>query len=449
MKELNLSEIFHIHFIGIGGIGVSAIARMMLGESKEVSGSDRASSLVTDELSKLGAKIYFSQTAKNISSDIDLVVYTIAIPDDNPELAEARKRGIKCLTYPEMLGFISAKKFTIAVAGTHGKTTTTAMIAEIMLEAKLDPTVIVGSLLKRTDGGSNCSNFIAGQSQYLVVEACEYRRSFLNINPKIIVITNIDNDHLDYYKDLKDIQLAFIEFVAKLPADGVLICNTDDPRLSLIIESLKNTSVKIIDYKKLKDKKAGLKLSIPGEHNIDNALSALAVGESLRVGSLVAIEALNKFNGTWRRFDFKGKTKKGSLVYDDYAHHPTEIIASLTGAREFMKKNNLTGRLLIAFQPHLFSRTKLLKTELANSLSLADEIILAPIYASREKNDLEINSNIIADLIKVKNKPVFSLNNLEQIVSHLEQYSKPEDFIMTIGAGDIFKVGDDLVELKG
>ena len=432
----DLQQIKKVYFIGIGGIGMSAIARMMLqdppslgfGVAREVFGSDRSESLVTDELAKLGVKIVYKQEAENITSDIDLVIYTIAMPDDSPELVKARELGIKCLTYPEMLGIISDGKYTIAVAGTHGKTTTTAMIAEVMIEAGLDPTVIVGSLLKprgETSGSLEDSplgsNFIAGKSKYLVVEACEYRRSFLNLHPTLAVVTNIDNDHLDYYKDLADINSAFDQFLAQ-------------------------SENKIVDYQKYLAKVP--ELLVPGEHNRLNAAATLAVADFLHIDEKIAQLALAKFTGTWRRFEFKGKTKNGAIVYDDYAHHPTEISASLAGAREFMKSHNLTGKLIVAFQPHLYSRTKLLKEDFVRALAGADEIILAPIYAAREPADLTISSDILADLIKAKNANVLNLPNLEEIENHLIKNGKIGDLIITMGAGDIGTVGEKLVEPK-
>jgi len=433
---IDLKKAKKVYFIGIGGIGMSAIARMLIGEGKTVLGSDRASSLVTEGLEKLGVKIFYEQKAENITPDIDLVVYTIAMPEDSPELVKARELGIECKTYPEMLGLISADKFTIAIAGTHGKTTTTAMVAEIMIETGLDPTVIVGSLLKvpRTPLGQTTensplkasqgkssvvargSNFIHGKSKYLVVEACEYRRSFLNLHPQLAVVTNIDNDHLDYYKDLADIKSAFDQFLSQ-------------------------SENKITDYQKYLAQVP--ELLVPGEHNRSNAAAALAVADFLKINPSTALKALNKFSGTWRRFEFKGQTKNGALVYDDYAHHPTEISASIAGAREFMKKNGLIGKLILAFQPHLYSRTKLLKNDFAEALSQADEIILAPIYAAREPNDPEVSSQILADLIKPKNPQVEAVDSLEAVKNRLLEISKKGDLIVIMGAGDISQVADN------
>ncbi|OJI09302.1 MAG: UDP-N-acetylmuramate--L-alanine ligase [Candidatus Vogelbacteria bacterium CG10_big_fil_rev_8_21_14_0_10_49_38] len=470
---INLQTIKKAHFIGIGGIGVSAIARMFIprsfseeglgskssseGGSVQVSGSDRSPSPITAGLEQLGVKIFYEQKAENITADLDLVVYTIAIPKDHPELARARELGITCLSYPEVLGLISADKFTIAVAGTHGKTTTTAMIAEMMIAADLDPTVIVGSLmmpmhpedspLGAAQGESlGHTNFIAGRSDYLVVEACEYRRSFLNINPKIIVITNIDADHLDYYKDLNEIQNAFAEFAGRLPADGYLICDSSDLLLQPAIASAEKNGAKVIDYRQIKID--DLALQVPGAHNLKNAQVALAVGEILKVDQTKMFEALNDFKGTWRRFEFKGQTKTGALVYDDYAHHPTEIVATIQGARELMVKNNLTGRLLVAFQPHLYSRTKLLKTDFATALSLADQIFLLPIYAAREPLDPEISSEILAAAIKLKNPKVKVLSGLTEAPKSLVAQTGPGDLVLVMGAGDVVTVSERLVEFR-
>jgi len=443
---LNLANLKKIHFIGIGGIGMSAVARMFLLENNPpaggVTGSDRSRSIVTEELQKLGAEIFYDQKAENISADTDLVVYTIAIPEDNPELKKARELGIKCLTYPEMLGLISADKFTIAISGTHGKTTTTAMLAQVLMEAKLDPTVIVGSLLfPQGDPGEKATNFIAGQSQYFVVEACEYRRSFLNLNPKILVITNIDSDHLDYYKDLADIQSAFIEMVAKIPTDGFLVCDPSDPKVVPVVETAK---CQVLDYRQTKELK---ELLVPGEHNVRDAQAVLSVSEILKIDQTVAEEALNKFSGTWRRFEFKGKTVKGALVYDDYAHHPTEIFATITGARDFMQKRNLAGKLIIAFQPHLYSRTKSLFDDFATALAGADRVILARIYAAREAFDPSVSESELVNEINSragKNIATF-VGDLVSVEKDLSTEAVAGDLVITMGAGDISLVSDKLV----
>jgi len=421
--------------VGIGGIGVSAIARMMLGEGNPpvggVSGSDVSDSAIIEELRKLGAKIFLGHNADNVADDVDLLVYTPAATADNPELKKAAKMGIPMLSYPEMLGLISKDKYTIAVSGAHGKTTTTAMIAKILIDAKYDPTVIVGSLLK-----DNRSNFVAGKSWYFVVEACEYKKSFLNLSPKIIVITNIDNDHLDYYGNLENIKKAFGEFVSKLPEDGYLVCDPNDKNLKEIVEKAK---CGVIDYAKVSN---NFNLKIPGGHNIKNAQAAMAVAEILGVDFKKAENSLESFEGAWRRFEFKGETKNGVLVYDDYGHHPTEIKATLKGARELYPKN----KIITVFQPHLYSRTKFLFGDFGKSFGDADEIILADIYAAREPKDESINSRMLAEEITKNGGKTRYMESFDKIAGFLAENARKGDIVITMGAGDIFKVGEKLLK---
>ncbi|MBM2817906.1 MAG: murC [Parcubacteria group bacterium] len=430
MKDIDLSKIKKAHFTGIGGIGVSAIARMMLAEGKIVGGSDTSDSAIIDELRKLGAKIFLGHNADNVAEDVDLLVYTPAVTADNPELKKAVELRIPTLSYPEILGLISKDKYTIAVSGAHGKTTTTAMIAKIIIDAGLDPTVIVGSLLK--DQGSN---FVAGKSEYFVVEACEYKKSFLNLNPKIIVITNIDNDHLDYYGNLGNIKKAFGEFAAKLPKEGYLVCDPSDENLKDIIKEAK---CEIIDYAKINN---NFNLKIPGEHNIKNAQAAMAVVEILGVDSKKAENSLESFEGTWRRFEYKGETKNSVLVYDDYGHHPTEIKATLKGARKLYPKN----KIIAVFQPHLYSRTKRHLAEFGKSFKDADLVLLSPIYAAREKNDSSINSEMLAEEINKNNKTIICFNSFFEIENYIISNTDKNTVVITMGAGDIYKVSDSLI----
>jgi len=424
-----------VHLVGIGGIGVSALARMFLGEGPPaggVSGSDRDPSPITEELARLGVKIFFGHRAENLPPDADLVIYTIAVPPDNPELLAAKRLGIKTLSYPEALGEISARKFTIAVAGTHGKTTTTAMLAKIFIDAGLDPTVIVGSILP-----TQKSNFIFGRSKYFIVEACEYRRSFLNLSPRILVITNIDNDHLDYYRDLADIESAFAELAGKLPADGALVCDRNDERLKSV---LLNTRCLTFDYRQLPT--TDLKLSVPGEHNQRNAQAALAVAAVVGIDQSVARRSLETFSGTWRRFEFKGRTAGGALVYDDYAHHPTEIRATLAGARELFPDQ----KIVVIFQPHLYSRTKLLLNDFATSFHGADQVIVLPIYAAREPFDASISAEILAEAITKQGVPARAVSGFESASNYLQNLKpNPYNLILTMGAGDIFQLAENLV----
>lgn len=437
MKEINLEKIKKIHFIGIGGIGVSALARMMLGRGAKVSGSDMAESRITKELSELGAEIYIGHDGKNLPEEADLVVYTIAVKAENPELKKAGELGIPAVSYPEFLGIMSEDYYTIAISGTHGKTTTTAIISDVLWNEGINPTVVVGSLLK--NGGTN---FIKGDAPthvlgkdypngVFVVEACEYQRSFLNLNPQILIITNIDNDHLDFYRDLDDIISAFGELAQKVPRDGFIIANTKNNAVS---RALKEVKAQIVDYSPQDVSRLNLKVS--GGHNRENAKAVMALVSALRSDPAKAEEALENFEGTWRRFEYKGKTAEGVLVYDDYAHHPTEIKATLSGARE-----KFPGKRIVAvFQPHLYSRTKLLLEDFAQAFGDADLVVLAPIYAAREKFDPEIDSEILAEKIGARALPDF-----ESIENFLKKELKDGDILITMGAGDVYKVGEELL----
>ena len=432
-NNIDLKKYQNIHFLGIGGIGVSAIARMMLLEGKNVSGSDTKDSEITNELSLLGATIFSGHNKENIKENIDLVVYTVAVLEDNPEFVSAKEQGIKCLSYPEILGLISKNKKTIAVSGTHGKTTTTAMIARIFIDSGKEPTVVVGS--KLLEGSDNLrSNFVAGEGEYFIVEACEYRRSFLNIHPTIGVITNIDNDHLDYYKDLEDIQSAFKSFAELIPKEGVLICDRSDERLKSVIEGLNCT---INDYMDFYEE--NMEISVSGEHNRKNAAVAIAVGSVCGIDASLSKRALKEFKGTWRRFENKGKTNSGVFVYDDYGHHPTEVKATLVGAREKFPDKKIT----VVFQPHLYSRTKLLLGDFVKSFDDADEVLLLPIYAAREPFDGSIKSEMLVEKIGDKAK---SFLNFSDVENYLKNNLKESDILITMGAGDVYKVGENLLK---
>ncbi len=431
---MNLDKIKKVHFVGIGGIGVSAVARMMLHEGKRVSGSDRSDSELIAALRNEGASVHVGHNASNLPKDTDLLIYTVAVKEDNPELVEAKKNGTTVMSYPQFVGEISKNKYTIAVSGTHGKTTTTAMIAKILIDAGLDPTVIVGSLLKTADGKR--TNFVPGKSKYLVIEACEYNRSFLQYYPQTLVITNIDNDHLDYYKDIADIQSAFAEIAGRVPQDGFVV--TDKNHL-IITPVLKGLQGKIVNY----DLYANMpfELKVPGIHNKKNAAAAFALAISLGIDPKAAQKSLESFAGTWRRFEYKGLTQNGAKVYDDYGHHPTEIRATLQGARELYPRE----RLIVAFQPHLYSRTKLLLEEFSESFGLADEVILGPIYAAREVDDGNVSSELLATKIAGKGGFAKSIDTLDGVANYLISNSKKGDVIIVMGAGDIYEVADKIV----
>ncbi len=432
---IDIHKAHAVHFIGIGGIGISAIARMMLVEGKSVTGSDRSDSKVTDELRKAGAKIVIGHDAKNIPDACDLVIYTVAVPQDNPELAFAKEKGIPMMTYPETLDAISREKYTIAVSGTHGKTTTTAMIAKILIDVGLDPTVIVGSLMKRPDGGE--SNFIAGKSKYLVVEADEYKKSFHNIHPKILVINNLDLDHLDFYKDLADIQDSFRVVAGRVPQDGYIVTDKGNKNIEPVYENLKAT---VDDY--IKNVDQDLKLLTPGQHNKWNAAAAATVAGILGIDPEKIKKSLETFQGTWRRFEFKGHTKGGAFIYDDYAHNPQKVKAALQGAREAFPDKKIVA----VFQPHLFSRTKTLFDQFVTAFDSADTVILTPIYPAREAFDPTISSEMLADAIQKHRGQADAYKTFEEIQNVLKgKYNSAEHVIVTLGAGDGYKIGEALL----
>lgn len=384
MNQNPFEQYRHVHFIGIGGIGVSAIARMFQLQGKQVSGSDMSQSEITDDLVRAGMSVSIGHQADNIDSSVDLVVHTIAIPETNLELSYAHEHGVRVMTYPEVLGELSKTMFTIAIAGTHGKTTTTAMIAHMMEEAGLKPTVIVGSKLIGKD-----SNFVAGAGTYLVVEACEYKRSFLNLYPNILVITNIEADHLDYYKDLADIQDAFSTLAQRVPQDGYVVSDLASPSVTPIMSAIAG---QVIDYKQTDQK---IILSVPGAHNRDNAQAAWAVGALLNIDEQVRRRALQDFKGTWRRLEYKGVISD-MPVYDDYAHHPTAIRVGLAALKEMYPDR----KIVCVFEPHQQQRVKNLMTDFVHALSRADRVFIAPIYKAREVLDSTVSHTILARKIE-------------------------------------------------
>lgn len=418
---MTLREYKHVHCIGIGGIGLSAIARYCNSQGAVVTGSDTSSSRVTEELQKEGITVYYGHSIAHVASETELVIYSIAVTDSNPELKEAKERGITCLTYPEALGSLTKEYTTIAVCGTHGKTTTTAMIAEMLKSVGKDPTVIVGSLLKEKG-----TNFVEGTSEYLVVEACEYRRSFLELFPSHIVITNIDEDHLDYYKDIKDIESAFSSFVAKLGENSFLVTHGD---ITLKTKA-KKTNADEIDIQ-------SIHLSVPGLHNKMNAQLALSLASALSLNLTKAREGLLNFTGTWRRLEYKGDYK-GATLYDDYGHHPKEIKATLLAIREKYPKS--THTLITFFQPHLYSRTKLLLNEFAKSFDDSDSVCILPIYAAREEDDGSISSQQLVEKIK----GATFIETFADAKKYIDSHAKNGTIILTIGAGDIYLLHDML-----
>ena len=414
-----------VHMIGIGGIGMSALARYYKSHGWDVSGSDSGESDLINDLRSEGINIKKYEDENNISDDLDLVVYTIAIQETNLELVKAREMGIEVLTYPEALGKISKNKKVIAVCGTHGKTTTTAMTFFALREAGIDASMIVGSLIEN-DGRR--TNYVHGDSEWIIIEACEYRRSFLNYNPNIIVVTNIDADHLDYYRDIEDVKSAFQEFVNKLGGDGQLVIHQNEDYLSF-----KNKNI-VDDIQISKSD-----LSVPGAHNRENAKLVLGLVNVLGLDMNKAKIGMRNFKGTWRRQEYKGKYFDMDC-YDDYAHHPTEISATLEAIKEKVENKK---KVIAIFMPHLYSRTKLLLDDFARCFTDADEVILLPIYAAREQMDETITSDVLQEKIleKDENKLVFSFGNMNDVAEYLK--TKNNDYVVvTMGAGDIFKLYD-------
>ena len=421
-----------IHFIGIGGIGVSALAKYHLVKKNEVTGSDLISSEITDLLKKQGAKIFIgSHKAKNLSLKTDLVIYSPAVKADNPELAKAKKYNIETKSYPEALGELTKKYFTIAVSGTHGKSTTTALIATILNRAGFDPTVIVGTKIKEF-GSSNCK---VGKSKYLVIEADEWSASFLNYWPKIIVLTNIEREHLDYYKNLNHILRTFRKYINHLPEDGVLLANKDDANIRKLLKSEEKFKIRKYSLKQKEAEKIRKILRIPGTHNVSNALAALKTAKILKISERAALAALSKYRGSWRRFETI-KTKPYILI-SDYAHHPTEIKATLSGARQKFGKK----KIWVIFQPHQYQRTYYLFLQFSQAFDEADEIILTKVYdvAGREENEIsrKVNLEKLVSLIGKRGKKAQFIENFHKIPEFLKGKIKPGNIVIIMGAGDI------------
>jgi len=427
MADFDLNNVKKAHFVGIGGIGMSGLARLLMHRGIRVSGSDRELTDITKALEAEGAQVLSGHSADNIPKSTDAVIYSPAVPEDNPERSQAREQKISEYSYPEMLGVISEHPFTIAVAGTHGKTTTTAMIAHILKDTKINPTVIVGSLL--TDSKSN---FVAGGDDYFVVEACEYRRSFIHIHPNILVITNIEADHLDYYKDLDDVIHAFNELVRKVPEEGFIVCDIEDENVQ---QALVGVSAGVVNYTLYID---DVELSIAGEHNKQNAAAAVAVADVLDISDT----NLESFSGTWRRFEKRGTLTTGAELYDDYAHHPTEISATLKAFKEKYPDKNI----VVIFQPHLHSRTEHFFNDFVLSLSTADRIITAPIYEARIENRSEMSSNELAEALSKVHSNVTHYDSFDDIVDEINKSTDEDDVVITMGAGDIVQVAEKLVQ---
>lgn len=446
-----------IHFVGIGGIGMSGIAEILLNQGFNVSGSDLNLTEVTKRLTELGAKIYEGHSAENVK-DVDVLVYSSAVIPDNPEVRAAADKNIPIIKRAEMLAETMRMHYGIGIAGTHGKTTTTSMVGLTLTEGGVDPTIIVGGKLSGL-GGTNAR---LGNGDFIVVEADEFDRTFLKLTPTIAAITTLESEHLDTYKDLDDIKTAFIEFANKVPFYGFVVLCLDEPALQDIIPFINKTiftygttaqaDVRAIDiefdgfnshYTAIyKGKELGrIKLNLPGEQYVKNSLVAVTIATELGIDFSVIKSALEKFTGVYRRFETK--YKNDILVLDDYAHHPTETTVTLTGIRSAWDR-----RLVVVFQPHLYSRTRDFYQDFGKSFLNSDVFICTDIYPAREKPIEGITGELIAKVTKkYGHKNVHYIADKSEVPEKLMQLKKKDDIIITMGAGDIWKFGEKFVEL--
>lgn len=426
-------------FTGIGGIGMSALAQMLTADGNIVGGSDREESPVTRMLAEKGIRVCIGQKAENLPDELNLLVYSDAVPEDNPERREAAARGVAQLSYFQVLGRVSAGKRTVAVAGTHGKTTTTGMLAKIVRDAGASPSAIVGSIVQDFDG----SNYLAGESDLFIVEACEYRDHLLELLPEVLIITNLEWDHTDYFPTLAALQATFRHAIERVPARGTIITRPDDPNIEPL---LAGATAAVIDY----TKEPAYALKLLGTFNQDNARAAAAAARVIVPGiaeSRIA-SSLGSFHGTWRRFQYKGQILGGTDLYDDYAHHPSAIIETLRALRQKMQNEKKSGKLIVAFHPHLYSRTRDLFDGFVRAFPDADEVIIAPIYAAREEDEGDISSELLAARINDEGVSAQAADSLEEVEQRLRVLAKPGDVIITMGAGDIYKVADALAAGK-
>ena len=458
MYQIDFTKPQSVHFVGIGGISMSGLAEILMDEGFKISGSDAHESELTRHLEAKGAVVYYGQKAENIKDGIDAVVYTAAIHEDNPEFMEVKRRGIPMMSRAELLGqMMKNYREAIAIAGTHGKTTTTSMVTEIFLEADNNPTISVGGILNSIGG-----NIRVGGPEFFVTEACEYTNSFLSFYPTMAVILNIEEDHLDFFRDLDDIRSSFRCFAQLLPEDGLLIISGD---ISDYEEITRGLSCSVLTFGSDSScdyyydgishdefahasftlhRRGGsdipVSLGVPGEHNILNALAALALADYLKLDMETAARALKNFTGTDRRFEYKGSVE-GITIVDDYAHHPTEITATLKAARNYPHQT-----LWCVFQPHTYTRTKAFLPEFAQALSLADKVILADIYPARETDTLGISSRSLQEIIVNSGTECHYFPSFEEIQKFILENCTPGDLLITMGAGDVVNIGENLLK---
>ncbi|MDT7807958.1 MAG: UDP-N-acetylmuramate--alanine ligase [Acidobacteriota bacterium] len=453
-------RIQHVHFVGIGGIGMSGIAEVLLNMNFRVSGSDLRRSDVTARLESLGAKIYEGHAAEHVSG-AHVVVRSTAVRGDNPEVLEARRRSIPVIPRAEMLGeLMRLKPHTVAVAGSHGKTTTTSMVATVLARAGLDPTVVVGGVV-----GAMGSNARLGKSDLMVVEADESDRSFLMLSPTFAVVTNIDREHMDAYADMADVRKSFADFVNKVPFYGASVLCLDDPHVQAVIPEVvrrrityglsaqADIAAREVRYDKqfgsvyqvrLMGEPVGeVSLHVPGLHNVYNSLAAIAIGLELEVPFETITKALSEFAGVNRRFQFKGDVG-GIIVVDDYGHHPTEIRATLVAA----KLGSAGRRMVVLFQPHRYTRTQDLMEEFARSFNNADVLMVTDVYAASEEPIEGVSGEVLVEAVsRFGHKDARHVGSVEEATRALLEEVHEGDMVITLGAGNVYRAGERLVEL--
>ncbi len=457
MYQIDFKKPIHVHFIGIGGISMSGLAEILLKEDFQISGSDAKSSDIIDNLMDMGAIVNIGQCAENITDDIDLVVYTAAVHADNPEYAACVAKNIPMLTRAQLLGQIMNNyKYSVAVSGTHGKTTTTSMLSQVFLEADVDPTISVGGILDSIGG-----NIRVGQSDYFVTEACEYTNSFHSFFPYISIILNVDADHLDFFSGIEEIIESFHTFAKNLPDNGTLVVNGDmdclpqvtkDLTCNIVTFGLNDTNAYYPTNIEADDKghmnytlmvngvaAEHVHLNIGGTHNVTNSLAVIAVADLLGIDREFALAGLACFGGAHRRFELKG-TLGNVTVIDDYAHHPTEIKATLTTAT-----HTPHNELWVVFQPHTYTRTKALFEEFADALKGFDHVILVDIYAAREPDTGLVHAKDLADRIKELGSDARYFSSFEAVENYLLKNCKKNDLLITMGAGDVYLIGEELL----
>lgn len=458
MYEIDFKHPLSVYFLGIGGISMSGLAEILHQAGFTVSGSDWKSSPITQALEQKGIRIVYGEDASHITDDIDCAVLTSAVHEDNLEFTAIRQKGIPYLSRAQLLGQIMKNyEMPIAVSGTHGKTTTTSMLSEILLQADTDPTLSIGGILKSIGG-----NVRVGKSGYFLTEACEYTNSFLSFFPRIGLILNVEEDHLDFFKDLEDIRNSFRQFAQLLPADGTLIINGDIDRYQELTENL---SCRIVTYGRsaANDYYADaltyddhgdasfllhspdrepepVTLQVPGEHNVSNAVAAIAAADLLGISRRDSLRALGSFHGTDRRFEYKGSFN-GVTIIDDYAHHPTEITATLTAAQNYPHRT-----LWCVFQPHTYTRTKAFMQDFAQALTLADHVVLTDIYAAREKDTLGISSRDLQAAVQALGRECDYFPSFAEVEKFLLENCINGDLLITMGAGDVLKIGESLLK---